>query len=471
MTVNVQSFEKPDRLADLMKVMNIVQNVYGIKTDLQRSKILSEQYRQEKIKADDEEKRVIRRREGTFNQEEYDKLLTQGIGPETDGAVPSWIDESVVNPKTNLREKNEDGTYKVNRKMFWYVPEGNLLGTERQFKNADAKSRENQLIAIDNGYLTPSLLLNKDFVGDYSYEDKSGEGYQQGKLFLGNREQKPVWYITPGQLKIKQESEKYMREDQLRKGKEAKAAPMEAARLQGAQLDLKLKQKAIDKKDNPAAQKTWETSSADVWQGVEAAKRAGLANPTPTEADEWNPTQIRKDRESISKRIQQAEIEPLVAALNEVDRVVGIDRIGKVPGIGSASRVAAEYIPFGIGNRLLGDDEKEVKSAVDNVVMRVRRAMAGANVTPGEAKIVMDALGTNVFDSETSLRNGMRAARRVTKQIIQNIESAYGQPSLRAWRSQPNAIHSEIPLFKSVKETRAPAATDEEAIDRELEGQ
>jgi hypothetical protein len=186
-----------------------------------------------------------------------------------------------------------------------------------------------------------------------------------------------------------------------------------------------------------------------------------------------DPRKIEGDRKDISKRVIASDVVPVVTDLKNIDRVIGIDKRGPIPGIGS-SRSTLKKIPFGVGDQFLNPKEQEIRTAIDNLVMRVRKMMSGANVTPSEAEVLNNALGTNLYSSTESLRNGLRAIRDVTRNQLLTIESGYSPESNAAFRSNKGSVHSDLPIFQtnSVEPTQTvdPNLTPESAMDDYFKG-
>ena len=513
MTVNVYVPEAKDRIAEVAKTLQIVQAVYGIRTENEQHNLYKAKAEQEKLATEEKLAESKRRKEGSYNQQEYDKLNIVPAG--TVGARAGWIHESVNNPENDLPLKDAEGNDVTQKRGFFYLPD---TQSEGQIKATRASSDELKLqeeLARSNGIIPTVDLLDPNKVANKSLTPI--KGWREGKTIIGGKETN-IYYITPHDVQAQERAgviafnQGNVTADNQRAA-EAGQRSKEASDRAKAESDLRIAQKQplveeIAKRE--ALKKSQETGdysglipkrgplvlapeflpenqkkgsiipgtkverklNADQQLGFQGAQDAGIANPTASDIVNYNPKKIEQDRARISSRIQSEKLDQVYGPLINVDNVIGgIDSKDPIPGIGDIRAGLATFAPAGLDEKALRANEKRIKQAVDNLRNKILMMTSGQAVTPSEAERAYKALGTGAFSSSDSLRNGLRTTRDIIKVGLQSIESGYSKQSNDAYRENPVAVHSGLPFFNKKARADVPKSihkTNEQAIDEVL---
>ena len=166
MTVNVYVPEAKDRIAEVAKTLQIIQAVYGIRTENEQHNLYKAKAEQEKLATEEKLAESKRRKEGSYNQQEYDKLNIVPAG--TVGARAGWIHESVNNPENDLPLKDDEGNDVTQQRGFFYLPD---TQSEGQIKATRASSDELKLqedLSRSNGIIPTADLLDPNKVSNKS---------------------------------------------------------------------------------------------------------------------------------------------------------------------------------------------------------------------------------------------------------------------------------------------------------------
>jgi hypothetical protein len=418
--ISVQMPERDDPLARVAKAMTIAQSVFGIKSEIEQSKIRKAMAEQENQKWKLAKESEARKNANVMTKAELDQEYTKNVMPETPGAQWTYMDETAVDPDTKKPILNAEGQPIKERKVKWYIPKANLSGENVFLNNAQDEIKVNQLKALENGYMTPGMLANKDLVGDWSTLENPG--YRKTTL-VQNGKESPIWIMTPNDLKLKADHEKWQIDKELK----------------SAQIS-KLKQEK-----NPIYR-----MGPDTIQGYFAARELGIAEPTITQAVQLNPEKISKDVNDISKSILEHKVSSVVTGLENINKLAGgIDNDKEIPGYGSARWIAASKAPNDMARKYLTPEESKLKSAIDSLTSDIRLMRSGQAVSQSEQAMIDRVLGTNLFSTSANLKTGMRNIRDITKNLINAILTGKDRPSVEAYLKKPNAINPESGILQN----------------------
>lgn len=483
--------EYKDRLGQVLKTMQIIQSGYGIRTENEQQKLTKARAEQEQLKSDEMAKEQRRRSEGLFNQAEKDTLLTEGVGPSTPGATFGYVAEAKIDPDTNQRVLNPDGTPQTERKVFWYKPAGNIEGKAKESAASAAELKVKQDFARSKGIIPPEDLIDATKTSSYSFEKKPG--WREGKTMVGGQE-KAIWWIAPQDLAAENMASDNNRADQLfqrQKNSYDAQDKLNKLKLQDAERVSEENQRLYDNKTILSDIGSTQNATGLIpKQGPnvplvlapeflpENRNKPGLIPGKPGQpATVYNedPKKIERDREIISKRIGSEKIDSLAGALTKVDSLIGgIDGKSPIPGVGKVGKGIRALPLWGLEETGMTEREIEVKKAVAEVRDAVLNMRGGASVTSSELERLAEGLGMDKFSSNTALRFGLQNVRDRMKSVLKNIESGYSTQSLEAYRQNPNAIRSDSGVFGDRAGNKIqsvdPNLTPEDAMDDYFKG-
>jgi hypothetical protein len=514
--VSVIPVQKIDRMESVLRVLDAAQKVYGIKTNIEASKIAREKAKQEKMLSDEKQAKLNRDKDGLVNQEEYDQLYIVPDG--TPGSRVKWINETLMNKETNQKQYNQDGTPKTVRRMFSYMPKDQQEGEARSKNLSQEDIKLRKQIARSQGLFSPEDLIDQKVIYQHSFTRKPE--YREGKVWLDEK-QVPFWFITPEDLQAKNiEADNARANAQMQINKAASSRLGDQWKIEKQLNEQKIKdiqQKAAEQNriaDNKAiisdidstqnatglvpskpkyngplviapeflpenkaakAQATIDVNKLNPSQrlGYYNAQANGIANPSALDIDSYNPEKISKEKVDIKNELDSNKVPAVVAALKNIQSKINIDDDSEIPGYGGSRWAIGQVKTFGAGDKVLNKKEIQLRNAIDDLKAQIKLMRSGQAVSKPEMEAIDRVLGTDLFSSSESLKSGMRTVRDVTKKVIQNIESPYyGKPSLIEWKKNPTAIHSEIPDLSGTskpKELRkkqfSPNASTEEKMD------
>ena len=207
--------------------------------------------------------------------------------------------------------------------------------------------------------------------------------------------------------------------------------------------------------------------------GYEAAKQEGIADPTPDQALQHSPENVQKAVNQFKDRIDKSGDIQLYAALEKLDKEIGIDGPvldgGKrgspstpIEGISVGGDVKAAFGP--LGRVVQGDKEQQNRSAIQGVVNLLLKERSGAAINKEEAQRLANELSAAYGQNNpAAIRDAMARVRTSLKRNLQNLET--GLPSkARDTIRKESPLHSESNLF-----TGKPL-TNEESANRFIEG-
>jgi hypothetical protein len=510
--------EYRDRIGQALKVMQLIQSGYGIKTDYEINKIREEQGKQEKLKTDEMERLQKRRLTNTFNQEEADALMPAQAGDP--GSTVGWIKRGQIN-EDGEPVTDDNGEQYVKSEPFFYFPKGYVEGKEAKNKMTDAEIELKEKIAAQHGLFTARSLMDEKRIYDYDLQPR--KGYRQGKAIIGKNEV-PVWYLTTTDIQAKN-----MQDDNSRAGEQLKIS-QEAAKRQKDQWDInkqilenKLKQDEIKNEelnrsaDNkailsdigssnnatglipskpanvplvlapeflpenqkspllPNQSKDGRRITADEALGYQNAIDNGIQNPTAADIVNYNPKKIEMDRNKISTKTQGNMIPDTVALLTEIDNLIGgINGTGKIDGIGAEYAGANAPVIGGlIGRATLTQNQRDIRGTVGRLRDILIKKQAGGNVTANEWERASQSLAAGAFVTPDDLRRALKTTAQLQKRELSAIESGFSAPSIKAFRENTESIHSQLPVFRKLDTkpmTPFKPMTDKEAMDDYFEG-
>lgn len=167
----------------------------------------------------------------------------------------------------------------------------------------------------------------------------------------------------------------------------------------------------------------------------------------------------QKRSEKLGQATTKAPFADLQKALESLDELAP----GLIYGDGNAENPLStgdrvlNALPYGSGDRFMGDKAIRYKANLQNLRDLITRARSGAAINESEERHYLSLLGDDILSDPRRAAAGINAVRQGVGQKLRDAQLAYAGPTLDAYE-QGGGTTYRSPVFSGQQPRRAPAA-------------
>lgn len=188
-------------------------------------------------------------------------------------------------------------------------------------------------------------------------------------------------------------------------------------------------------------------------------RRTGAGGKTPSKKPVADPTVADpKMLERLGQATTKAPFADLQKALEALDGLAP----GLIYGDGSAENPLStgdrvlNAIPFGAGDRFMGDKAIQYKANLQNLRDLITRARSGAAINESEERHYLSLLGDDILSDPRRAAAGINAVRQGIGQKLRDAQLAYSGPTLDAYEQGGGTTYRN-PVFSGQAQPRRAA--------------
>ncbi len=415
--------EKKSAIDKIMQGLQVAQSVYGVKSAYDQNK-LNELKMQEAEKQQEQQKRLDL---GEFTEQEAAGLYR--VEPETKGAAVGYVNKISRTPTGKIIYDPESGKPKEEKEKFYYITKDLAQVQNYLDKQSNYAQRLDDMKIRSEGGIPKSDIMSGKIKGISLTPPKDRSKAIQSFYYDELQNKVPVW-ISPEQAKV------------IKGGGEG-----------GLGDEIKYPD--------------WAKRNPDLLVGYSAAVRAGIPNPTESQAQEYSPIFVDKKMELYDKNIEREDMD-LYFALDKVDKLIDIDAENKNAPIPGVTDVAA-WIPttgwtgsMVRGSSALNDEQRQNLSAFDGVINIILKLRSGAAITQAEAENLKRELSLAYGKKNAgAVRGVMNEIRNKLKAWTEKQAFRLPQSAKDRLKQNPNYLSPYSPLFEKKKEKGDEGSADD----------
>jgi hypothetical protein len=416
--------EKPQKKSAIEKIMQglqVAQAVYGVKSAYDQNKIRNMQIEA----AEKDAERQKRISEGDFTEQEASQLYR--VEPETKGSMVGYVNRIERTPGGQILYDETSGQPLTKKEKFYYISKDAAQIQSYLDKQSEFAQRQEDIRTWSEGGI-PKKALMEGKVKGISTKQVPGAIKSWYRDETGNKVD--IWVDPVSYKNIKS----------------------------GGGLDV-----AGDKYPD------WAKKDRKLMAGYSSAIRAGIANPTETDALNYSPEFIDEKLKLYDKAVEREDYD-LYAALNRVDQLINIDGKNQnesIPGVTDISGYApATGFTGALYKGTLGEEQRKNISAIDGVINLILKMRSGAAITPQEAERLKSELEMAYGKrSAAGVRNVMAQVRDKLRVWVEKSADRLPPMAKQSLKDSKSSLSPWSPLFRKTSEK-----SDEEAA-QELYGE